>query len=81
MIIFPFNPVEMSMVKITTLSEEESCNELPCIEHEVSRTVVNEFLLIKTWIAIKLVIAITLFARVAKSDNYDTNFFFVFSNK
>ena len=36
------------MVKITTLSEEESCNELPCIEHEVSRTVVNEFLLIKT---------------------------------
>ena len=36
------------MVKITILSEEESYKKTPCIEHEVSKTVAYQFLLIET---------------------------------
>ena len=36
------------MVKITSFSEKEGCKEPPCIEHEVSKTDVNQFLLIET---------------------------------
>ena len=68
----------MSMVKITSFSEKEGCKEPPCIEHEVSKTDVNQFLLIETWITTELVIDITLFARTAKSDNYDMNIFLRF---
>ena len=63
----------MSMVKITSFSEKEGCKEPPCIEHEVSNTDVNQFLLIETWITTELVIDITLFARIA-NDNYDEFF-------
>ena len=60
----------MNMVKITSLSEEESCKEPLCIEYEVSKIFVYQFLLIWTWITMKLIIYITLFARIAKCDSW-----------